>query len=409
MKKDKHGWQVKSLGEVAEVFNGKTPSKSEKRKSGVSILKIKDITDEGRFIGEFDSFVDDIFYQRNKDKLLHVKDILVLNAAHNSAYVGSKTCFVKDEFANSLATGEWMVIRGNDQLVDSYYLYSFVRSSKGKNEIKNIVKGIHLYPKDVKRIQTPLPPLPIQKQIAEILEKADQAKQKRKEANKLTDEFLQSVFIEMFGDPVKNPKGWEVKTVEEISIPERSAIKCGPFGSQLLLEELRNEGIPVYGIDNVLKNEFVWAKSKYITENKFKELKAFSIKPNDVLISRTGTVGRACLAPKNIPKSIIGPNLLKVTIDYKHMLPLILSFAINYSSSIIEEIKQMSPGATVPVFNTTNLRKLKILVPPLSLQQQFAEIVNKTEALKEKQKESEKELDNLFNSLMQKAFKGELV
>lgn len=81
----------------------------------------------------------------------------------------------------------------------------------------------------VNKVLIPLPPLPVQKQIAEILEKADQAKQKCKEANKLTDEFLQSVFIEMFGDQVKNPKGWEVQLLDALAVIERDNVTSQNF------------------------------------------------------------------------------------------------------------------------------------------------------------------------------------
>ena len=254
----------------------------------------------------------------------------------------------------------------------------------------------------------PLPPIASQRRIADILDKADEIIRKRKEAIALTEQLLKSTFLDMFGDPVINPKGWDVVTLEQVAEKEKGAIKCGPFGSQLLISEFQDIGIPVYGIDNVQKNEFIWAKPKFITREKYQQLRAFSIKLNDVLISRTGTVGRTCIAPPNIPESIIGANLLKVSLDQNEMSSKYLSYALSYSEFLIQEIKNMSPGATVPVFNTSNLKSLKLANPPMDLQIKFNLMINKIQEKIGKQKKSLQESENLFNSLLQKAFKGEL-
>ena len=89
-----------------EVFNGKTPSKEEQRSGGRPILKIRDIDETGQFRGVFESFVDDAFYNRHAKKKLKTGDIIILNAAHNSDYVGSKNAFVTDELNEVIATGE---------------------------------------------------------------------------------------------------------------------------------------------------------------------------------------------------------------------------------------------------------------------------------------------------------------
>ena len=247
-----------------------------------------------------------------------------------------------------------------------------------------------------------------QLQIASILTKAESLISQRKESIHLLDEYLKSTFLEMFGDPVINEKGWKLKTIEEIGKDYKRAIKAGPFGSQLLLSELQPFGIPVYGIDNVQKNKFIEAKPKFITEKKFIELIAFKIEAEDILITRTGTVGRTCLAPENINKSIIGPNLLKITLDKTKVLPIFISIAFNYCESIVESIKQLSPGATIAVFNTTNLKAIKLGIPPLEYQIRFAQIVEKAESLKTQYQQSLVELENLYGSLSQKAFRGEL-
>ena len=266
----------------------------------------------------------------------------------------------------------------------------------------------HISRKALENIVIPLPSVERQKYISNTLDKAKSLIVKRKAQIEALDQLTQSVFLEMFGDPSTNPKRWKKVNLEEIAIKEKGAIKSGPFGSQLLISEYVKNGIPVLGIDNVEKNKFVWAKPKAISEQKYKELKAFRVYSGDVLISRTGTVGRTCVVPDDFKEGIIGPNLLKVTLDKNLMLPEVLSIMFNYLPHVINQIKWMSPGATVPVFNTKNLKKVKVLVPDKKVQVEFVKKIKEVEELKSKFILGLTDLEKNYNSLMQRAFKGEL-
>ena len=97
--------------DCAVVFNGKTPSKKEQRQDGKPILKIKDIDDNGLFLNAISSFVDRNFYKKYGNKVLKQGDSLILNAAHSSKYVGSKTHHVNNKFLEGvIPTGEWLII-----------------------------------------------------------------------------------------------------------------------------------------------------------------------------------------------------------------------------------------------------------------------------------------------------------
>jgi len=253
----------------------------------------------------------------------------------------------------------------------------------------------------------PFPPLPIQRQIVAVLEQAEAVKRQRQEADAMTGALLQSVFYEMFGDPVKNEKGWELKKLNDL-IKDKKSVSCGPFGSQLKIGEHTKKGVPVLGIDNVGVNKFVQAKPKFITQEKYEQLIAFKVKPDDVLISRTGTIARTCVLPENFGDAIIGPNLLRISLDQNKLLPIFLSVAFNYMPSMIEQILRVSPGATVAVLNTGNLRNINIIVPPLTLQQQFARVVKSVELIREQQMASGWQIEGLCEGLMQRAFAGEL-
>ncbi|MCZ7609267.1 MAG: restriction endonuclease subunit S [Ignavibacterium sp.] len=270
-----------------------------------------------------------------------------------------------------------------------------------KTKIDEIVSHVHgstmkhITKDRFDNIKVKLPPLSIQKQIAEILEKADRAKQKRKEANKLTDEFLQSVFIEMFGDPVKNPKGWEVQELNQMAEIERDSVTSKNFLTSDLyigLEHIEKDSGRLLGYESVDKIELKSNKFRFTSDHiLYGKLRPYL---NKVFLPKFNGVCSTDIIPIKPRKNI----------SNKYFLTYLMRMDF-----FVKEATTKSTGANLPRISPHLLGKIKLYTPPLSLQQQFTEIVNKTESLKEKQKQSEQELENLFHSLMQKAFKGELV
>lgn len=205
------------VSSVAEVLNGKTPAKSEHRGVGHPVLKIRDVDEFGRFRGAFESFVDSSFAAKHSGRHVKVGDTLILNAAHNASYVGSKTHLANSETAGALTTGEWLIIRCNSQRVDPAFMNYWIRSPRAREAIKFIVKGIHLYPKDVAELTMPLPSLAEQRQLVDILSRAECIVRLRREAHQKAAELVPAIYVTMFGDPTSNPKGWPVKTLIELT------------------------------------------------------------------------------------------------------------------------------------------------------------------------------------------------
>jgi type I restriction enzyme S subunit len=290
--------------------------------------------------------------------------------------------------------------------VDITYLMNYLNYVDLRKYITGTTRG-KLNQNRMNDIDVLFPPLPIQRKIASILEKAESAREKRREANRLTDEFLKSAFLEMFGDPVRNPKGWKICKVEDIAANEKHSIKAGPFGSSLKKEYYVKKGYKIYGQEQVIKDDLTFG-DYYISEEKYKTLESNKIKEGDILISLVGTFGKISVVPKKFEPGIINPRLMKITLNQKMMIPIFFKFLL-ISEGIRARIENYSHGGTMGIVNIGIMKKIKIPVPPISLQQKLADLVQKVEKLKEKQSESEKELNNLFNSLMQRAFRGELV
>jgi len=373
MKKSGNGWQIKSLGEVLDFHYGKGLPK---------LFREKD--------GEFPVFGSNGIVGYHS-KYFVEGPCLVIGRKGSAGEVqySEKNCWPID-------TTYYVKKSENYSLVFFYYLLRKLNLSQFDKS--TAIPGLNR--NDAYRIKIPFPTLSIQKQIAEILEKADQAKQKRKEANKLTEQFLQSAFIEMFGDPVKNPKGWEVRQLIEL-------VEKFQYGTSIKSSQ---EGIPVLRIPNIVQGIIDVTELKRV-QLSIGEEKSLVLNNGDILFVRTNGnpdfVGRCALFDLK-DKFVFASYLIRAIIKQKILDPQFLVYLLgnaNYRSVVRSKCSTTAGQFNI---NTKGLGCLPIILPPLSLQQQFSELVQKTEALKEKQKASGKELENLFNSLMQKAFKGEL-
>jgi type I restriction enzyme, S subunit len=257
-------------------------------------------------------------------------------------------------------------------------------------------------------IMIALPPLPTQQKIVSILEKAEQLKQLRKEADELTNQLLQSIFLEMFGDPRNNFKNWEYKTLPELVTKDRYAIKRGPFGGSLKKEIFTNQGFLVYEQYHAIYENFSMAKY-FIDKQKYNEMEMFKVVPGDLIISCSGTLGKIAEIPTNAIPGIINQALLKISLDQTKINNSFFKmlFQNKATQDLLFGISRGSGISNFPPMTTIN--SIKFIVPPIILQNKFAQIVKKVETIKQSQKQSNQELNNLFNNIMQKAFKGELI
>ena len=398
--------RVRRIDEVAVVFNGKTPSKSEQRDSGHPVLKVKDVDALGRFRGTFSGHVDADFAQKHVKQQLAGGETLVLNAAHNATHVASKTFYAAPQVAGSLATGEWLIVRWSTDTVDSRFGNHWINAPDTRFRIRRLVKGIHLYPRDVARLHFPLPPLAAQRRIAGILDAADAFRAKRREALAHLDTLLQSAFLDMFGDPVKS--GWTMVTVEAVASSQSSAIRTGPFGSQLLHSEFVDEGIRVLGIDNAVTNEFQEGEPRFITTQKYEQLKRYTVRPRDVLITIMGTCGRCAVVPDDICTAINTKHLCCITLDDKKCLPEFMHAYFLEHPIARRYLERNAKGAIMSGLNMRIIKSLPIPAVPLDLQHRFVAIVQSIEQQKMRQRAHLSELDTLFASLQSRAFRGDL-
>ncbi len=275
-----------------------------------------------------------------------------------------------------------------------YFLSSYIDRLR-EGSIGGVIKYIRLG--DLTDAEIPLPPLDIQKKIADALDKADEIRRKRKEAIDKLDELVQSVFLDMFGDPVKNEKKWDIKKFGEIGTLERGKSKHRP----------RNDEILLGGKYPLIQTGDVANSGGYITEytQTYSEvgLQQSKLWESGTLcitiaanIAKTGILTfDACF-----PDSVVG-----FKPDEKQTNTEFIQVWLSFLQKILEE---SAPESAQKNINLSILRDLDVIVPPIEKQDQFRAIYNMIFKEQDIMNNSDKAKENLFNSLMQKAFKGEL-
>ena len=398
-------WTTTELDKVASVFNGKTPAKSEQRSEGHPVLKIRDVDEMGLFRGPFESFVDDDLAQKHGVKKVRAGDTLILNAAHNADYVASKTFRATPPSFGALATGEWLVVRPNDQLLDPGFANHWINSRQTRLRLRELVNGIHLYPKDVARLKISYPLLPEQRRIAAILDQAETLRTQRRTALALLDSLTQSLFLEMFGDPVANDRGWP----HSLTLGEVADIASGVTKGRKLDGKVTRE-VPYLAVANVQDKTLRMDGLKTIeaTED---EVARYRLQKDDLLLTEGGDpdkLGRGTLWKEELPECIHQNHIFRVRLTHAALHPLFLNWLVGSTRGKNYFLRSAKQTTGIASINMTQLRSFPLLVPPLPLQQTFATRIASIEALKATHRRALAALDALFASLQQRAFAGQL-
>ena len=385
-------WGNAVLSDVAEVFNGKTPSKTEQRNEGHPVLKIRDVSELGKFRGKHESFVDVSFADKYLAKQVQDGDTLILNAAHNADYVASKTYRAEPEVVGTLATGEWLIIRPSVGKLDAGFAHHWVTSKSTKSAIRDLVNGIHLYPKDIARLKISLPSMAEQRRIAAILDQADALRAKRREALAQLDTLTQSIFIEMFGDPAANPMKWPEVQLKNITMSLRNGLSPSNSGGVFAY---------VLTLSAITGNQFDSNALKKSTFNSTPPPHQ-SVNEHDFLICRGNgnlrLVGKGYFPPSSMEDVTFPDTMIAARIDLKSIGREYLQH-LWHTDAVRRQI-EASARTTNGTFkvNQTMLEELTFMLPPLPRQSFFSTRIQSVEALKVTYRAALQELDRLFAS-----------
>jgi type I restriction enzyme S subunit len=291
-----------------------------------------------------------------------------------------------------------------EERVDTTYLYFYLRTLDfyhlaGKTTVPAIRKST------IEKLKIPLPPLEEQRRIAAILDKADGVRRKRKEAIRLTEELLKSTFLEMFG----------YSSDESVSIGElldKGVLllhKDGNHGSNYpRTSEFGIEGIPFLSANCFSDSgEMITDNVKFLSESKANKLKIGWLEHSDVLLAHNATVGRVALYDGRYKQALVGTSLTIFRPHREYLLPEFL-FGVLRSEMFQKQLAHNMEQSTRNQVPITAQRDLKIKLAPLKKQLKFKELFHHVMNISKKYESSNQESENLFNSLLQRAFRGEL-
>jgi type I restriction enzyme S subunit len=393
-------WKKVKLKDVCSFINGDRgknyPSSKDFVDSGIPFINAGHLNNKKVAFDSMNYITSEKYDSLNSGKV-EINDILfcLRGSLGKLAIVN----FEKGAIASSL-----VIIRVKEKLISSKYLLHYLNSEYFKRQISRVNTGStqpNLSATNVKKFEIPLPPIPTQIKIAAALDKAQELIDKRKEQIQQYDDLLQSVFLDMFGDPVTNPRGWEKKKLTELC---SDIIDCPHSTPKYVNKKTNYPGIRTTEIKN---GRIDLSSMKYVQADEYKNrTKRIEPKQGDIIYAREGSFGGAVILPDNF-KFCLGQRVVLLRATKSVCNSLFLWFQIN-SKGVYSQALKGNIGSTVGRVNMKEIKNFVLISPPLILQNKFASIVEKVEEEKKKLETSLTELENNFNSIMQKAFRGDL-
>jgi type I restriction enzyme S subunit len=316
-------------------------------------------------------------------------------------------CLRPNQIVNDVGFGstEFHVLRVNESILDSSYLFYMVWSDLfrflGECSMSGAAGQKRISTDFIKKFEIPLPPLAEQKRIAAILDKADAIRSKRKQAIQLADDYLRSVFLDMFGDPVTNPKGWEVQSLSSLC----KKITDGTHHSPPITEC----GVPYVTAKHLKKTGLEFHKNPwYISEESHQAIYSrCNPELNDVLYIKDGaTTGLAAINDYDFEFSMLS-SLALLKPDYDKITSEFLCMFLNHPRTKLVLTANMA-GAAITRLTLAKIKDVKVPLPDLATQKKFSETYISVRNFLEKVASSSDLANQEFNSLSQKAFAGEL-
>ncbi|MBP7075032.1 MAG: restriction endonuclease subunit S [Rhabdochlamydiaceae bacterium] len=396
------------ISSVADIIRGVTFGQSEvstpEDEDALPVIRAMNILEDGKL-----SF-DDLLYvdsaRINNRQKIRQGDVVI------AASTGSKKVIGKA----AQATSDWkggfggfcMVLRPTDEINSKYFGY-FFQTKAYRQQISHMSSGANinnLKKRHFDELKIAIPSAEDQKRIVSLLDQADALRRKRKESIKLLDEYVQSVFMEMFGDPVTNPKSWQEKKLSDV------------------LEKIESGWSPKCSDVPASENNWGVLKLSAVTSCNYKDQQnkgllasdqprsLIEVKDGDLLFSRKNTydlVAASCYVFETRHKLMLSDLIFRLVLKKNEVLPIFLWKVLSHHGKR-KKIQALAGGSagSMPNISKEKLRTAKIFIPPITLQKKFEEIVLNTRALEKTMLIQSIELDNQFNTLMQKAFAGSL-
>lgn len=408
-------WEMVKIPKVLFFMEGPGVRNTQFTTQGVKLLNVGNINDglldldsTTKFISEKEA------YGKYKHFLVEDGDLLIASSGIVVDNFHNKITWAKAKdlpLCMNTSTIRFKTLDSN--ILDIRFFSYFLKTKLFTDQLRKLITGsaqLNFGPSHLKQISLPLPPLPIQKRIAEILDAADALKRKDQKLLKKYDELAQAIFIDMFGDPVKNEKGWEVKRLKEISTKIHSG-NTPKGGSNVYVKE----GITFFRSQNVWKNNLVYDDIAFIDNKTHLSMMKSSLNHKDILMTKTGRIntensslGRAALFLGDDNTANVNGHVYLIRLQNTQIHEFVVHILTTKEyRGLIRDI--CVGGIDKRQLNKDHIEDFPIIYPSLIIQQKFAELLLIIKNQKQRSEVSVKKSEAIFNTLIQKAFNGELV
>jgi len=385
------GWGWARFGDVARLVNGRAYSQPELLDKGTPVLRIQNLN------GGANWYYSDLTL--DSDKYCDENDLLFAWSATFGPYWWSGPRAIYHYHI-------WKVLPGA-QLDKRYAFYALRWVTKVVKDAAHGVTMVHMTKAGMEECKIPFPPLPEQRRIADILDKADAIRRKRKEAIALTEELLRSAFLEMFGDPVTNPKGWPVKPLGELL----DAIESG-WSPVCESRPAKNDEWGVLKLGAVTFGRYDANENKALAADLL-PVPELQVKAGDVLFSRKNTYEHvaACVFVADTRPKLMLPDLIFrfVLAKTSGLRPETL-WGLLSNRRMRKRVQGLAGGTagSMPNISKERLKTVKVPVPPTPVQEGFAGAMRGSEATRAALEAAARDSEQLFNSIVSRAFSGGL-
>lgn len=405
------GWHVYKMEDVCDLKTGGTPSKSHPEYFGGNIKWIVSGDVNKEFIYDVEGRISELGFKNSNARMLPIDSILI--ALNGQGKTRGTVAVLKTE-----ATCNQSIIAfipKNREILNYIYLFYYLKS--GYQKLRNLTgdnerSGLSMMV--LRPLPVVVPPIETQRIIIDKLEKQmAQIEIMRKEAVKQlnsTERLFEIYLNEIFNFKLNGdlPADWKWGKLSEVVDDWKDDIVSGPFGSNLVVAEYKDEGVPIIRLQNIQRMKFINSDIKYVTPEKAEELKRHSYSPGDIVIAKLGIpVGKACKIPEKFEKGILVADVVRVRVDEKENDVHFMEYILN-SNLVAEQLNCKIIGSTRPRVNLHDVRDLILPVPDKLEQQKIASKLDKQMAQIEiMRKEVENQLyaiSQLSNAILNEVF-----
>jgi type I restriction enzyme S subunit len=390
------GWEIKRLDEVCEINPSRKEVVSLPDGLDVSFVPMAAVSEDGRLLEIKTRKAGEV-----RKGFPHFKEKDVLIAKITPCFENGKR-WLATSLTNGIGFGstEFHVLRANDKVLPEwiYYAVSFPEFRRqGQRRMTGTAGQKRVPPSFLMEYEIPVPPLTVQEKVVEALRRAERLNETRKQANEVASKIIQSDFLKMFGDKKSQSKLGDVA----IFVSSGST----PLGGE---NTYVDSGIAFIREQNVLMNELDLQTVAHITEETHHKMKRTWVKNGDVLLNITGaSLGRVAVYRGHDDKANVNQHVCIVRLNQKKAIPEYVSCYLS-TSRAQRQIWTIQAGASRQALNFNQVRSLDIHLVDIGDQEKFVFRARKISSLRDKQRQSSKEINELFQSLMHKAFRGEL-